>query len=109
MTDRDLHLLAQAIHGEALHRAWINYGGSETIHFAPAGSGHLTSGSGHLTVEADATISHRYSAHLVQLIRMAYTYGPTKGMSIEDEKRLWSAVEQLWATTTFKDPAGGGE
>ena len=68
MTDRDLHLLAQAIHGEALHRAWINYGGSETIHFPPAG------GVGY-TIEADATISRRYDAHVIQQVGMACTCG----------------------------------
>ena len=100
MIDRDLHLLVQAIHGEALHRAWINYGGSETIHFPPA------------VIEADATISQRYDAHVCQLVRMAYTYGPTKGMSDADQDRLWSAVEKLEGAgiaTSFKDPVGGGE
>ena len=106
MTDRDLHLLAQAIHGEALHRAWINYGGSETLHYPPAGIG------GSYDIKDDATISQRYDAHTVHQVRMAYTYGPTKGMSVEDQDRLWTALEKLEAVrlaTTFKDPVGGGE
>ena len=115
LTNRDLHLLAQAIHAQALSSAIVNLGGSEIVAVRLAVDREKYSAAWATeTVELrpDSPLSERYEAQVRHRIALAATYGPTKGMSVEDQDRLWSAVGKLEAVglaTTFKDPAGGGE
>lgn len=81
-TYRDLCLLAEAIHVRAL-RSFSNYGGEELVSLRYEDVAIERSRLG-----ADATMSKRYDSKVEEGISRVAFYGPTKGMSTEDQNRL---------------------